>query len=173
MQRPTAKEKGGFTLLEILLVIALIGLLGGFLLMDWGNLAESFGRRGWQQSIEESFRRGHFLAETRDRSVRLRFDPEERRLVLEDDETGTLLESEPLESVEQMRQIPRDGSVTGLGADRRQPFFSVRFGRDGAAEPILFEVIREDATHRFRNHPFSGRFMDPDEEWGIDGMAKR
>lgn len=153
--------RSGFTLLEILLVIALIGLLGGFLLMDWGNLAESFGRRSWKESVEETLRRGHFLAETRDRAVRMRFDPEERRLILEDAESGQELESEALDSVEEIRRLGERAAATSLTRPDERRFFSVRFGRDGSAESILFEVVRESSSARFRNHPFSGRLLEP------------
>jgi|GEM_PF-3866213 len=155
--------KRGFTLLEILLVIALIGLMGGFLLTDWGNVADSFGRRSWKQTVEEAFRRAHYLAETGDHPVQLRFDPDERILLLESAESGSMLESFPLESVE---EIERSSELTGRirssfgdgGVNRNN--FMVRFGRDGSAESIRFDVIRGSESVSFRNHPFSGRLIE-------------
>jgi prepilin-type N-terminal cleavage/methylation domain-containing protein len=158
--------KGGFTLLEILLVIGLIGLLGGFLLTDWGNVAEAFGRRDWRQTAEESFRRGHFLAETSDRSVRLRFDDEERAFVLEDAETGEPLERLEAPGIEAVNRIDRRRGAGRIGLDD-SPLgggFSVRFGTDGSAEAVRFEVVRSGGTAVLRNHPFSGRVIAADEE---------
>ncbi len=165
--RVRRSQRSGFTLIEILLVIALIGLLGGFLLVDWANMADSFGRRGWKQSLEESFRRAHFLAETGDQPIRLRFDAEEGIAILENAEDGALIESISIGGVEEIRRVGSRDRATGLASGPEGDFFSVRFGRDGSAEAIVFEVTRDRSQIRFRNHPFSGRLADADEEiWG-------
>ncbi len=153
----------GFTLIEILLVIALIGLLTGFLLVDWGNVSESFGRRNWKQSIEESFRRAHYLAETEDEALRVRFDPEESVLVLERLDGGEELERFPLRGVEEISEVAT-GASTSLSRGARDLIFSIEFGRDGSAETVVFDVTRSDGESRFQNHPFSGRLIDPEEE---------
>ncbi|MGE9289541.1 MAG: type II secretion system protein [Puniceicoccales bacterium] len=153
----------GFTLIEILLVIALIGLLSGLMLTDWGNVADSFGRRSWRQSIEETFRRAHYLAETGDQAIRLRFDPEERTLHLEEAESGELLESTDLSTVESIRRVTAPGLGSSLGNLRSDDYFTLRFGRDGSAEPIFFEVTRESSRTTLHNHPFSGRILDEDD----------
>ena len=160
-------RSSAFTLLEILLVIALIGLSTGFLLTDWGNVADSFGRRNWKDSLQESFRRAHFLAETTDQSVRLRFDPEERALVLEDGETGESLEREPVEGIEEIRRTGGRGGAIASNRSRSlsaRDLFSIRFGRDGSAEAVIIEVRRPNGIVRFRNHPFSGRLIEEGEE---------
>ncbi|MEM0965719.1 MAG: type II secretion system protein [Verrucomicrobiota bacterium] len=150
----------GLTLLEILLVIALIGLLAGFLLTDWGNVADSFGRRGWKQSIEEAFRRGHFLAETNDQSIRLRFDSENRVLILEEGANGTELETVDLPSVETISIVSGGRPTNGFDRD----FFSVRFGRDGSAQMITFEVERDSGSTLLHNHPFSGQLFEGERD---------
>ncbi len=165
--RRRSDRSSAFTLLEILLVIALIGLSTGFLLTDWGNVAESFGRRNWKASLQESLRRGHFLAETDDRPVRLRFDPEERVLVLEDGETGVRLEAEPVPGVEEIRRVggrggPADSGPPGSSSPGE--VFAIRFGRDGSAEAAVIEVRRPGGIVRLRNHPFSGRLIGEGEE---------
>ncbi len=156
----------GFTLLEILLVIALIGLMSGFLLTDWGNVSEAFGRRDWRETVEEAFRRGHFLAEIREEGVRLRFDPESGDFLLEDSRTG-----EGIESLEagQIRDISlvrgRADRIADLGYDG----FSVRFAADGSATPVVFEVRTDSDGVILRNHPFSGKLTDGTER--VDGVA--
>lgn len=156
-------QRGGFTLIEILLVIALIGLMTGFLLVDWGNVSESFGRRNWKQSIEGTFRRAHYLAETEDEAIRVRFEPEDGVLVIETLEAGDELERVDLRGVEGMAKVERNAS-TSLSRPGQAPFFSIIFGRDGSAEPVVFEVTRQQGRTKFLNHPFSGRLIDPDGE---------
>lgn len=147
-------------------MIALIGLLGGFLLMDWGNIADTFGRRSGKEAIEEGFRRAHFLAETGDRSIRMRFAQEDGTLILEDAENGDVLETMAVPGVEEIRRV--DGRSSAMERIRsRDEYFSVRFGRDGSAEPIVFQVTRSQSKDRFHNHPFSGQLLEGE---GADGM---
>ncbi len=155
------ESRKGFTLLEILLVIALIGLMSGFLLTDWGNVADSFGRRDWKEATEEAFRRGHFLAEVGSEDVVLRLDAEAGEFVFESGGAGAeveRMEAPGIESLERAGDSVRDGGAFG----RKDPF-AVRFGADGSAQPVVFEVLRANGESAvLRNHPFSGRIWEMD-----------
>lgn len=153
----------GFTLIEILLVIGLVALMSGFLLTDWGNVAEAFGRQNWRESTQEAFRRGHFLAETRGDAVRLRFDPERREFVLESGDGGDRLESLGAEGILAVRMLRGEGFQTGQNSRRG---LSVVFGADGTATPVRLEVEHRAGVSVFQNHPFSGRLIDGSRDLG-------
>jgi len=138
-----------FTLTEVLLVIALIGAVGGVLLVGAGDFYETAARPSVREVSDRAVGRARVLAIERAAKIRLRFDAEAHVLRLR----GTGIdEEEPVPSGWTVRfYLPADESLT-----RDKTLECLEFHPDGGVSPAAIEWVSERATTRYRVEPFSG-----------------
>ncbi len=162
--KPAAMRRGGFSLIEILLVLALMAIGGTVVILNFTAYADRGEQNDAAELLTQAVRKARFYAVQDRRETRLRFDPEGGRLVVER-ETVTL-------HAETLRPEFRGnggGSVTFLQVpsagglsppppftEAREPLAAVRFSPDGSCTPFVAEINTGYGTpQRAAFDPFS------------------
>ncbi len=160
MSRPAAPEsfpvsarradtrRRAFTLVEILLVLALLALLATLLIPGLNSMLAAMNDRGPEQQLSEALLAAREEALETGRTVDLHFDSEKRQLVWgaagrsETLPVGTAVEFLPVET----------GALVLLGGELTEtapPVARVRFFSDGTCDSVRLRV-REPAPARPR-----------------------
>jgi prepilin-type N-terminal cleavage/methylation domain-containing protein len=165
------RRAGGFTLLEVLLALALVSILGGFLVLDWSGLAGAFARPSPRESVQEVFRSAHYLAERREQAMWIRPAAETEALEVVDAESGAVLLQQPVPGLRSFHAVEREGATSAARSSslrrRGDEGRMVRIGPEGVGEGtgVVISLGRREFT--LRHDPFSGALLTEDgEPWG-------
>ena len=170
-RRGSRRDRRAFTLLEVLLALALVSLLGGFLVMDWAGLAGSFARPSPREALQEAFRSAHYLAERRERATWIRAGEEGGFVEVIDPEGGAVLLRQEIPGLESLRAVEGAGSIASpvrsLRLRGREGGAVVRIGPEGVAEGRALAVGLGGRVHSLVHDPFSGALLREDgQPWG-------
>ena len=143
-QRPAARR--AFTLVEVLLVLALMALLATLLVPGVNSMLAAMNERGPEQQLSEAILAARQEALETGRTVELRFDAEKRQLVRGAAEAraealapGAAVEFLPVEA---------GGNILlgGQLAEAQDPLRRVRFFPDGTCEPFRLRLKEGEAA---------------------------
>lgn len=160
MELPS-RNRAAFTLIEILVALALIALASGLLVGNLGTLLKELGPEPLPTQLHLAIREARYQAALRKESVLLRFDAETATFLITTSQ-GTQIEARPtkLDPEEETLEVTFRQYLPGRGlnADARQETIEidhVRFNPDRSSTPFLAEVREgmEESTHRY--DPFS------------------
>lgn len=162
-------RRGGFSLIEILLVLALMAIGGTVVILNFNAYADRGEENDSITLLTQAVKKARFLAVQDRRETRLRFEGESGRLLVE---RATLtLHAETLRpefrgngggSVTFLR-VP---SAEGLrpppsAADASEALSAVRFAPDGTSTPFVAEINPGSGTlSRIAYDPFSNLRKD-------------
>lgn len=142
-------SRGGFTLIEVLLTLALLALLATVLIPGVNSMFSAMNDRGPEQQLSEALLAARSEALETGRTVELRFDTEKRQLVWGATPTrsdvlavGTTVEFLPVET----------GALVLLGgeiAENSPAVARIRFFPDGTCESFRLR-LREPAPAKPR-----------------------
>lgn len=161
-----ASPHRGFTLIEILLVLALIAVVAGLAVARFETLAAALSRKPIAVRFHESLREIRLSAREDKATLLLRWDEEARALNVEDTD-GNIQSTQPFNEYPELESIafyPAEpdpslrGSVT-LNYSR-EPIPSLRFEPNGASQRVRVEIETEDETIRYLLDPFSSTLKE-------------
>lgn len=167
--KPAEMRRDGFSLIEILLVLALMAIAGSMVILNFS----AFGDRGDQASSLEQLtqvvRKARYLAAHDRREAGLRFESEGGRLLVERD--NFVLHEEKLGpgflgngggSVRFFRVPSAEGLNTPpVPVDAREGIAVVRFAPDGTCTPFVAEIdYGSGRPERYAFDPFSNLRKD-------------
>jgi len=174
------QDRAGFTMVEILLVIALIGVLASVFVINFDvlirqNEADSLEQAFWRASSEA---RNRALFERRSRD--LRYDPESTAFLLEGGHemvrfpVNTSDWTEGIKTEVLFNQRLSDDSYSLVGGklitDRKVEF--VRFYPDGTCMPFILSIRTGDTVRTIEIDPWSGAELLPPEEDATRGRRR-
>ena len=172
------KKLKGFTLIEILLVLALVAVLAGIVAGNVGVFIESSNLEPPNRVLKKAVLDAVYLANERKRETRLSY-LEENASFLVTTTSGTILEQHKVyqEITEKIRNntesIPKvffkaigplsgvDGDFTKIDDDLLA-LKSVRF-HSGVSTPFSVEISFRGKLEEFTFDPFSGYMIDPEK----------
>lgn len=152
----------GFSLLELLVVIALIALAGGLVAINAKSILEGLGEEPPERIFLAALREARFQAAFRQEKTRLLFNDEDQALLLYG-ESGELLERYPFSdkelTVSFVQILPARG-VNRLSREEISPIESIFFRQDRSSTP--FRVTFDSGTRSFsqRFDPFSDTVLE-------------
>ena len=167
--KPVRMRRGGFSLIEILLVLALMAIGGTVVILNFNAYAERGEENDAAEQLGQVVRKARFLAAQDRRETRMRFDPEGGRLLVE--RATVTLHSETLRPEFRSNGVAsmtflRIPSAEGTGtppppAAAREPLAAVRFAPDGSCTPFVAEIdIGSGTPRRLAFDPFSNLRKD-------------
>lgn len=137
-----------FTLIEILLVLALLALVAAVFVPGVNSILRDINSRGPEQILSESILTARAEALESGRTVQLSYDKESRQFIW----GVNSARSEPLPKEYTLELLPVEtGSSILLGgelAEVQDPLKRVRFFADGTCEPFRLKVKIADAKPR-------------------------
>ena len=158
--KPVTMRRGGFSLIEILLVLALMAIGGTVVMLNFTAFADRGEQNDAVEQLSKVVRKARFFAAQDRRETRMRFDSEGGRLLVER-ETFTL-HAETLRpefrgnggaSVTFLRVPSAEGLQSPpTPADAREVIPSVRFASDGSCTPFVAEIDTGSGTPRSPTH---------------------
>lgn len=157
----TIRTRNAFTLVETLLVIALLGLGAGFAMVRFPALGEAFAQRTPADTLFDAIAEARLLAREDKATTTLLYDTENQTLRIVD-LSGVVLAEHPFDKdddVETLRFYPlladrsRDGPIERETAPT--PLRQLTFTPQGASQAILAVLERTDATTSWWLDPFS------------------
>ncbi len=158
----------GFTLIELIIVIALIALVGGLVVINAQAILRGLGQEPVERVLQKSVREARYQAASLKESVYLSFDEEESALEVTS-ETGQTLASFTLQEEDgEAPAIAFEQILPGIGLDRYRletvPISNVVFRPDRSSTP--FEAVVETGAETFtqRFDPFSAIVTDDSRE---------
>lgn len=138
----TAQRRGfraGFTLVEVLLVLALLALIGMVLLPAAGGLMPRSGG-GWEDTIAESLQKVRREAVVSGRELTMRFNPESRGFLWEGGASPPLDTSEAKLAVDFLRSTGTGSVLIGGQLVDTTVIPVLRFYPDGTCDPVRIQV---------------------------------
>ena len=150
----------GFTVIELIIVIALIALVGGLVVINAQAILRGLGQEPVERVLQKAVREARYQAASLKEPVTLSYDDEESALEIFS-ETGQSLATYSLEEDEdgEFPEISFEQILPGMGLDRYRietvPVGSLVFRPDRSSTP--FEAVIETAGQSFiqRYDPFS------------------
>lgn len=164
MNAPASKTldhpTGGFSLIEIIIAVALVALISGMFILNLPGLTEGLGSRPLDEILQKSVRDARYHAALHKERVSLAFD-EERGAFIVFSESGEELAERKSGYAEDDRVsvtfeqfLPYAGLNSG-GRQDRVEISLVRFHPDRSSTPFvaILKIGNERSEHRF--DPFS------------------
>lgn len=158
---PFSKPRSGFSLIEIIVALALIALVAGLFVGNLESILQGLGPDPIDQQLHKAVQEARYHAAARKEGVRLRYDADAAAFILET-ETGTEIEQRPTgydpktESIEIsfFQRLPGRG-LRGTQRSEQVPINAVRFLPDRSSTPFSAE-IRTDQDRLLKHYdPFS------------------
>lgn len=139
----------GFTLVEVLLVLAMLALFATLLLPGVNSMLAQMDERGPQQLLGESILAARLEALETGRTVELRYDAETRQFSW--GAVDTRAEALPVGSVVELFPVETGASILlgGELTEVQDPLRRVRFFPDGTCEPFRIRFTEPGAKPRF------------------------
>ena len=149
--------EGGFTLLEILVVLALIGLISALLIGSSDALLKSIGRDDIENTALSAIAAARHSAVLTGRPLELHSD-EATRVI--DWGEG----SAPLTGEGSVRLLPvvRTSAMVIGGQAVEAPLARVRFYADGTCDPFRLEIVRGQASEIITIDPWTCTALSPE-----------
>jgi len=136
---PQRGTRAGFTLVEVLLVLALLSLIGMVLLPAAGGLMPRSGG-GWEDNVAEALQRVRREAVVSGRELTLRFDPETRCLIWEGGTSEPLGNGDAKLSVDFLRSTGTSAVLIGGQLVETTVIPVLRFYPDGTCDPVRIQL---------------------------------
>lgn len=135
-----AARARGFTLVEVLLVVALIALFAAVFVPGVNSMLDAMNDRGPEQQLSEAILAARAEALETGREVELRFDPEQRQLVW--GANAQRSEALPMGSAIDLLPFESGASILlgGQVAESIEPLKRVRFFRDGTCDSFRLRL---------------------------------
>jgi prepilin-type N-terminal cleavage/methylation domain-containing protein len=138
--RPDLRRGTGFTLVEVLLVLALLALIGMVLLPVAGGLMPKAGGGGWEDNVAETLQRVRREAVVSGRELTMRFDPETRCLVWPGGASEPLGSGDAKPSVDFLRSTGTSAVLIGGQLVETTVIPVLRFYPDGTCDPVRIQL---------------------------------
>lgn len=153
------RPAGGFTLLEILVVLALFGLVSALLIGGSGALLRAIGREDAENTALNAVASARHEAVLAGRTLELRLDEKTRGL---DWGAGRAT----LAGEDTVRLLPpvRTSAVLIGGRLEEAALNSVRFHADGTCDPFRLEIVRGQASQILVIDPWTCTVLAPDDK---------
>jgi len=147
--RPGLRRGTGFTLVEVLLVLALLALIGMVLLPAAGGLLPKSGG-GWEDNVAEALQLVRREAVVSGRELSLRFDPEKRCFTWGGGASKPLVPADTKLTVEFLRAASSGSSSVLIGGQLVETTVVpvLRFYPDGTCDPVRVQLRAPDAVPR-------------------------
>lgn len=154
---PPARRRA-FTLLEIVITIALIAIVAGITLTNMGNLVPAFEKRSAEKSVERACLFATHIAGTQKKKCYVRNVPEEQKIIVEN-ARGEVLQSFEIAAGTQKARFfadARDGTIFFAPAQFLE-ISRIEFHPAGCATPAFVEIRQDGREPKiFQLDPFSG-----------------
>ena len=166
--RSSLTRNRGFSLLEILIALALVAVVSGIFIVSLPSLTDGLGSRPLETILQKSVRDARFHAAVEKERVSLVFDRERSAFVVRSDDGRELAsresgyDPEDKISVRFEQFLPFEG-LRSSGEQARVEIPMVRFHPDRSSTPFvaILEVENQRTEHRF--DPFSDLEIKRDE----------
>jgi general secretion pathway protein H len=145
--RPGPRRDAGFTLVEVLLVLALVALIGMVLLPAAGGLMPKSGG-GWEDNLAESLQAVRREAVVRGRELTLRYDAESRCLVWAGGTSKPLGPADAKLAVDFLRTGSTSAVLIGGQLVETTVVPVLRFYPDGTCDPVRVQLRAANAVPR-------------------------
>ena len=151
------RRSAGFTLLEILAVLALIGLISALLLGSSEALLKAVAKEDIENTALSAIANARQSAVLTGRPLELQSDEQNRRLDWE--EGGAALSGEG-----SVRLLPavRTSAILVGGQAVEAPLGRVRFYADGTCDPFRLEIVRDKIRQIVTIDPWTCTALSPD-----------
>lgn len=160
--RPRATRAAGFSLIEILVVLALIALLGSMLVVNITSMTGGLGPRPLPEILKRAVRDARFEAASRKEVVTLHFAAELGAFVVRDAAGQAVRERETGlgpgargVAVRFEQILPQQGTSGWNLRDRREEINALRFAPDRSSTPFVAIVEADGRSSEHRFDPFS------------------
>lgn len=153
------RNVGGFTLLEIVVVLALFGLITALLIGGSGALLRAIGREDVESTALNAIASARHEAVLAGRTLELRLD--EKTRVLDWGAGRATLAGEDV-----VRLLPpvKTSSVLIGGRLEETAITGVRFHADGTCDPFRVEIVRGQASRILAIDPWTCTVLAPDDK---------
>lgn len=150
------RRAGAFSLLEIVMVLALFGLIASLLIAGAGALLRRSDRDGAEQKALAAVAAARHQAVLAGRVLTLAFDRKTRRL--DWGQGGVTLAED-----EEVRLLPpaRTGAMLVGGRVVEEPLARVRFHPDGTCDPFRLEIVQRGASQIIAIDPWTCAVLAP------------
>lgn len=162
------KAKKGFSLIEIIIVVALIALIGGLMAINAQSILRGLGEEPVEDLLRKAVREARFQAAYLKDSARLAWDEEESSFRITS-ATGSVISTFPVESNPEEVEITFEQILPFEGLNRSRmsntiEIGSVTFRPDRSSTPfqVRIEVGRDSFTQRY--DPFSDIVIEDSRE---------
>lgn len=141
-------SRAGLTLVEVLLVLALVALIGMVLLPAAGGLMPRSGGGGWEDNVAESLQKARREAVVRGRELTMRFDAESRSLAWEGGSSAPLGTGETKLAVDFLRSTGSSSVLIGGQLVDTTVIPVLRFYPDGTCDPVRIQLRANGSVPR-------------------------
>ena len=152
--KPSGED--GFTLLEIVVVLAIFGLVSALLIGSSGALLRAIGREDVEHTALSALASARHSAVLAGRTLELRVDDKTRVL---DWEAGRA----SLAGEDTVRLLPPSKISSALigGRLQEEPVARVRFYADGTCDPFRLEIVRGERSNLLQIDPWTCTVLAP------------
>jgi hypothetical protein len=154
---PKPARIGGFTLLEILGVLALIGLISALLIGSGGGFLRTMAKDDIETVTLNAIASARHSAVLTGRQLELHYDDKARQLDWEAGQAVLLGEGE-------VRLLPvvRTSAMLIGGQMVEAPLARVRFYADGTCDPFRLQIVREKTSQILAIDPWTCTVLSPE-----------
>jgi prepilin-type N-terminal cleavage/methylation domain-containing protein len=154
---PKRHEVAGFTLMEILAVLAIIGLISALLIGTGGEYLRTMARDDVETVTLNAIASARHSSVLTGRELELRYDEKTRQLDWGEGQ-------EVLTGAGNLRLLPpsRVSSMLVGGREVEKPLARVRFYADGTCDPFRLEIVRDQASQLLTIDPWTCTVLSPE-----------
>lgn len=155
----------GFTLIEIIIVIALIALVGALVAVNTDSILRGLGEEPTDRRLQTIIREARFQAASLKESVNLQYD-EESGTLNAFSENGSLVASEDLAKLsdDEYPEIEFEQILPAQGLDsfrnETAPISQVVFRPDRSSTPFQVTISEGTSSYTLRYDPFSAIIVE-------------